>query len=116
MVEVVCATMICTIGLSGLMFSYRTSFEAVHRSRDYGTALTLMENLYSELRAGVHNPGTESEGDFGDSDYRWKIEYTITDKANLYLAELEIYWEDRGKTRRIKNQTFYLWESNESLL
>ena len=116
MVEVVCATMICGVALSGLMFSFRSSFEAAHRSEEYGIALTLMENLYAEMRSGVHNPGTENRGQFGDSVYSWNINYTLTEKQDLYQVELEVYWEDRGKTRSIKNHTYYLWETDESVL
>lgn len=110
MVEVVTATVISAFALGGLVFSFQTSLEASKQSEDYGIAVTLLQFLNSELRAGARNPGTSNEGRFGDSKYTWKINYQITNKPQLYLVETTVSWKERGRVKQIQQQTYLYWE------
>lgn len=101
LLEVVCALVLFTTGLSVIFAGYAVSVNAVRDSEAYTRARFFAEQKLAEIRAGGLVPGGYTTGGFPDSgNYRWNLTYQNTEVADLYLAEIEIYWFENQKEKR----------------
>jgi prepilin-type N-terminal cleavage/methylation domain-containing protein len=102
LMEVLVAMIVLGVAIVGIAQGFTVGLRAASTARGTTTATQLAVAKLAELDAGLVPVTQDDEGDFedfGEPDFRWRIESRTTSWLGLYEVVVTVTWPDRGTTR-----------------
>ena len=104
LLEAVLALAVLSVSLAAVLFTFRGSLTAARRAESMSVAALLAGERMAELRAlGPHALGTAEGAYEGNYDrYRWKTVIQLVPDQDLFRAEVEVSWDERGTSNAMR--------------
>lgn len=95
LIEVAAAVTILAIGISAVLSSFSGMDRASQLVKRRTEATHYAKNLFALVRTEALLPTSEeTEGEFEETDYRYKVTFSSTDFEGLYSVAVQIFWGD----------------------
>jgi general secretion pathway protein I len=107
MLEIIVALAVLAIGIIGVLHAFSSSMRTCQTAETYSVAAGLALQAESELeRTSGLEAGTLS-GTFAgaDSKYRWTADLQPMNQANLFLAKINVLWDEGSRARNYQVYT-----------
>ena len=113
MLEVLVCVVVITVGLIFIINSFSASTAAITTSRNYITALSLLEDRLWEFERARQTKEGEDEDRFRNKEnFKWSYEAREVEETPLNKLTFAVSWKQREKTKRVSITTF-LWNEKE---
>lgn len=110
LIEMVVATTVLAVGVSGALATFGAISRASGVSAEYDQASLLAERRMAELESEIAagQPLQADSGDFGEDypDYRWEQEVNPTDMDSLVELDLTVRWGSENSPRTVVISTY----------
>jgi len=111
--EILVCVVVITVGLVFIINSFSASTLAITTSRNYITALSLLEDELWEFERKHQAGEGENEGRFGNNEnFRWSYEAEEVDETPFNKLIFGASWKQREKTKKVSITT-YLWNEED---